>query len=216
MTPGLVRRALKWLAARLALAAAWPAVLTCRIEARVRPGAEGVFETWTHVFAILPGRPGMYLRRAFYMGALRYCAPDCYIGFGVLFAHREARVEEGVQIGPYAVIGMAHLRSGTLVGTRASLLSGSAQHEWRPEGGWSPSDLSQFTRIEVGPHAWIGEAAVVMADVGPESVVAAGAVVSSPLPAGVVMAGNPARFVRKRFAEAPRGSGVADGVEGVA
>jgi acetyltransferase-like isoleucine patch superfamily enzyme len=43
---------------------------------------------------------------------------------------------------------------------------------------------------------WIGEAAVVMADIGRSSTVAAGAVVSSCVPPGIVVAGNPARFVR--------------------
>jgi serine acetyltransferase len=42
---------------------------------------------------------------------------------------------------------------------------------------------------------------VIMADVGPRCMVAAGAVVAAPLPEGVMVAGNPARFVRRITSE---------------
>ena len=54
------------------------------------------------------------------------------------------------------------------------------------------------TRVRIGQGAWIGSAAVVMADVGRNSVVGAGAVVTKPLPDDVVAAGVPARVVRTR------------------
>ena len=47
-----------------------------------------------------------------------------------------------------------------------------------------------------GPRApW---SAVVMADVGPNAIVGAGAVVTEPIPASVVAAGVPARVIRQR------------------
>ncbi len=180
----------------LALALVSPAALTCWVEERIAPYAEGVFGFWTHIFAILPGAPGLFLRRAFYRLTLRRCAIEFFIGFGALFFHRQVLVEEGVYIGPYAVVGCARLRRGCLIGTRANLLSGSAQHEMRDDGRWAASERSRFVEIEIGEHAWIGEAATVMADVGAGSVVAAGSVVSAAVPVAVVVAGNPARFVR--------------------
>ena len=188
----------------VALALVFPAALTCWIEAWLRPGAEAAFGFWTNVFALLPGPPGMFLRRAFYRLTLERCAIEFFIGFGALFFHRQVLVEDGVYIGPYAVVGCARLRKGCLVGTRANLLSGSAQHEVRNDGGWAASDRSRFVQIEIGEHAWIGEAATVMADVGAGSVVSAGAVVSAAVPASVVVAGNPARFVRSLDTNRPR------------
>jgi acetyltransferase-like isoleucine patch superfamily enzyme len=52
--------------------------------------------------------------------------------------------------------------------------------------------------VHVGEGAWIGSAAVVMADVGSHSIVGAGAVVTRPLPDFVVAAGVPARVIRSR------------------
>ena len=196
--------AIKAMINAIALALVFPAALTCWIEERLSPDAEGAFGFWAHIFAILPGPPGLFLRRAFYSLALRQCAIEFSIGFGALFFHRQVIVEEGVYIGPYAVVGCARLRKGCLIGTRVNLLSGSAQHEIRSDGGWAASDRSRFIEIEIGEHAWIGEAATVMADVGAGSVVAAGAIVSAAVPAAVVVAGNPARFVRSLETNQPR------------
>jgi acetyltransferase-like isoleucine patch superfamily enzyme len=56
------------------------------------------------------------------------------------------------------------------------------------------------TLVRIGEGAWIGSAAVVMADVGRHSVVGAGSVVTKPIPDGVVAAGVPARVIRQRSA----------------
>jgi acetyltransferase-like isoleucine patch superfamily enzyme len=52
--------------------------------------------------------------------------------------------------------------------------------------------------VRIGTGCWIGSAAVVMADVGRNTVVGAGAVVTRPLPDWVVAVGAPARPVRER------------------
>ena len=55
-------------------------------------------------------------------------------------------------------------------------------------------------RVRIGAGAWIGSAAIVMADVGRDSVVGAGAVVTRSVPDRVVAAGVPARVVKRRDA----------------
>lgn len=55
--------------------------------------------------------------------------------------------------------------------------------------------------MRFGTRAWVGSAAVVMADVDRDTVVCAGAVVTKPLPDAVVAAGVPARVLRSRRAE---------------
>jgi acetyltransferase-like isoleucine patch superfamily enzyme len=53
-------------------------------------------------------------------------------------------------------------------------------------------------RVRIGAGSWIGSNAVVLADVGRDTVVAAGAVVTRPLPDRVIAAGVPARVLRSR------------------
>lgn len=194
-------RVVKATANGVAVCLALPPAVTCWIEETLTPNGEGLFNFWTHVLALLPGQPGMFLRRGFYRLTLASCGARLSVSFGAFSVHRGSRVEDEVYIGPYAVIGRARLRTGCLIGTRASLLSGSTQHEWDEHGRLTPTG-GALQEIEIGEQTWIGEAATVMADIGGGSLVSAGAVVSAPVPAGVVVAGNPARFVRRLRPEA--------------
>ena len=161
-----------------------------------------VYAFWTHVFACIPGYPGMLLRRAFYRWTLERCAGDVTIEFGALITQSRAALGRGVYVGPYALIGWADVGAHTLVGSRASLLSGGNQHHWSPDG-WTPTEPTSLAQIVIGSRTWIGEGAILMANVGSGCMVAAGAVVSAGVPDGVMVAGNPARFVR-RVATSPR------------
>lgn len=171
-------------------------VLMCALERSLRPMGEGVFAFWGQVLAVAPGLPGVFLRRAYYRQTLEHCDRRVFIGFGVLFAQRNTIVEEDVYIGPYALIGCACLRRGCLVGSRVSVLSGGALHERTADGRWTPFDRARLQRVEVGEHAWIGEGAILMADVGRGAMVAAGSVAAGAVRENTLVAGNPSRFVR--------------------
>jgi acetyltransferase-like isoleucine patch superfamily enzyme len=190
----------------LAFALVWPAAACCQIERALFPANEGMFLFWAHVFALVPGLPGVFLRRAFYRQTLERCGKDVHIGFGAYFTNRAAVVEPNVYIGPYALIGSAILRRNCLIGSRASLLSGGQLHVMDEHGNWGPADRSRMQQIEIGEHAWLGEGALVMANVGARAMVAAGAVVSTAVPERVMVAGNPARFVRKLVPPAAPGA----------
>ena len=170
-----------------------PCVWTCALDGR---RGDAVYTWWAQLFAIVPGPPGVVARRAFYRLALAETSGTFYISFGAMFAHRHASIEDGVYVGPFAMVGNSRLRRGCLIGTRAGIISGSALHGIGSDGRRQPTDASKLRTVEIGEDAWIGEGALVMSDIGRAATIAAGAVVSNPVPAGVVMAGNPARFIR--------------------
>ena len=181
----------------VALIAVAPLALTARLEALVRPSAEGWYLAWAQLLAGAPGYPGVYLRRAYYRWTLESCSPRSTIGYGAIFTHRQASIGAHVYVGPYALVGCATLEPGCLIGSRASLTSGPSLHDLDKEGRWMATDRRRLQRIRIGAHAWIGEGAIVMADIGRGAMVAAGGVVSSPVKEGVLVAGNPARYVRQ-------------------
>jgi acetyltransferase-like isoleucine patch superfamily enzyme len=185
----------------LSLIATSVAAATCW-RGRTPASSDLVYSFWTHVFAQIPGYPGMLLRRAFYRWTLQRCAADVTIEFGALITQRRAALGPGVYVGPYALVGWADIGAHTLVGSRASLLSGGNQHKWSSDG-WTPTGPTSLAQIVIGSRTWIGEGAILMANVGSGCMVAAGAVVSAGVPDGVMVAGNPARFVRRVAAEAP-------------
>jgi virginiamycin A acetyltransferase len=89
-------------------AVALPAAM-CALEAALSPAGDVVFSFWAQTFAMLPGLPGVSLRRAFYKLTLDECADSFFIGFGALFSHRHSKIEQDAYVGPYAVIGSAWL-----------------------------------------------------------------------------------------------------------
>ena len=174
-----------------------PAAAMCAAEAKLGPRAETVFSAWAQTFALVPGLVGVFLRRAFYRLTLDACGSSFWIGFGAMFSHRAATIEQDVYVGPYAILGSCRLGRGCLIGSRASILSGGSLHALDASGRWAATDLNRLHRVEIGPYAWIGEASVIIADVGASAMVAAGSVVSSAVPAHTMVGGNPARFVRR-------------------
>jgi acetyltransferase-like isoleucine patch superfamily enzyme len=179
------------------LALVAPCALSCWLGDHLTSDEESIFRFWAHVFSILPGKSGMFLRRAYYRLTLDRCASNFYVGFGALFTHRNAIVEKDAYIGTYALVGSAHLGKGCLIGSRASLLSGTQQHALDQNGHWGPCDKTRLRQIKIGDYAWIGEGAIIMASIGEGTMVAAGAVVEQDARGGILLAGNPSRFVRK-------------------
>jgi virginiamycin A acetyltransferase len=154
----------------------------------------------TQLLSLVPGLPGQYLRRALLARVLRGgCAPSAVIEFGVLFSQVDARIDERVYIGPRCSLGHVHLERNVLLAAGVHVPSGPHTHS---------TDLSvpmhdqpgSLRMVRIGAGSWIGSNAVVLADVGRDTIVGAGAVVTRPLPDRVIAAGVPARIVKRRDA----------------
>lgn len=192
-----MRKLLKLTINKLAQLIALPFALTCWLETLFSKHMEVIFVFWTNVFALLPGLPGVFLRRGFYSLTLDKCSLDCHIGFGSFFCHRDSIVEDNVYIGNYCSIGSAFIGQNSLIGSRSCLLSGSGQHVHNDETGvWEAFSADNKRQIQIGKNVWIGEAAVLMANIGEGSQIAAGAVIANDTKAYVLLAGNPARFIK--------------------
>jgi acetyltransferase-like isoleucine patch superfamily enzyme len=103
------------------------------------------------------------------------------------------RLARNVSMGVYCVIGHATIGAGTRLASRVSVPSGKRQHL---DDAGSLSDDNRFERVTIGPGCWIGEGAILLADVGERCIVSAGAVVIKPVGAGCVVGGNPARVLK--------------------
>lgn len=144
------------------------------------------------LFSLLPGRLGVFLRRAFYRLVLAECAPDVCLSFGVIVSDPRAKFASGVYIGPYSIVGRVSLRENVVVASQVSLLSGLKQHSVG-----QASEDGVFQAITIGEESWVGERSVVGADVGSFSVIGAGSVVVKPVGDKQVVAGNPAKLIKE-------------------
>jgi virginiamycin A acetyltransferase len=190
------RRAFKWLGNLAALSFAALPALCSNLEVRLW-GGDSLLALFGQAFAVAPGLPGKYLRRAYYYLTLKSCSLTCDLGFLSYCNDRRTCIGEGVYVGCGVSLGAVSLGAGSLIGSRASILSGAHQHRFGPDGKLTPFDRSTAALTRVGEQTWIGEGAILMADVGSRCIVAAGSVVATPVPDGCKVGGNPARFIGK-------------------
>jgi acetyltransferase-like isoleucine patch superfamily enzyme len=201
-TLAVVKSVLKGLGIAVGLAVVALPALTCRAEAWLS-GRDDIFVFWGQFFALSPGLPGKYLRKCFYFLTLRSCSLRCDLGFLSYFSDRRCEVGRGAYVGFGVSVGLASLGDGCLVGNRSSIINGGWQHTLGSDGRLTPFDPSSAPRVRIGEETWIGEGAIVMADVGSRCIVGAGSVLSVPVPDGCLVAGNPARFIRRLVDNTP-------------
>ena len=185
------RQFLKRLVFGVCLVAVLPMILAVRIEDRFR--GDAVFVSLNQLLALVPGFIGTYLRAAYYYGSLEECSWQVHIGFGSVFTHRGASIGKHVSMGAYCIVGHACIGDHVMMASRISIPSGRRQHV--DESGRLSAE-PRFEKVGIGRGSWIGEGAIIMADVGEHSIVSAGAVVVNDMPRSSLVAGNPAVVVK--------------------
>lgn len=169
----------------------------------LRPISRGdeLFAAFSQTLSLIPGLVGSYLRIAFYRCVMKQCASDSFIGFGSLFSHQGTELHSGIYIGPQCNIGLSVIHRNCLLGSGVHLLSGKNQHRFddpdkpiRLQGG-------KFTKISLGENTWVGNGAIIMANVGRDCIIGAGSVVTEDIPPGSIVVGNPGKVVRNRNPE---------------
>jgi acetyltransferase-like isoleucine patch superfamily enzyme len=130
------------------------------------------------------------------------------VEFGTLFSQADTEIDENVYVGPHCHLGLVHLERDVLLAAGVHIPSGPETHGTARLDTPIREQPGRPVKVRIGAGAWIGSAAGVMADVGRDTVVAAGAVVTKPLPDRVVAGGVPARVLKHR--DGPAGAAEAD------
>lgn len=188
---------LQLLANGLALLLVLPAFGLYQLGRRLL-GPEKAFAGWSQAFSLVPGLSGVYLRRAFYRLVLPRCAPGCCIGFGTVFSHPTAEVGRSAYVGLYCCLGDVTLEDDVLLGSHVSVMNGKGQHGIDRLDVPIREQPGVWPRITIGRDSWVGDRAVVLADIGKHCVIGAGSVVTKPVPDYAIAVGSPARVVRYR------------------
>lgn len=153
---------------------ALPALLAGRI------GWDGPFQFGARLLSLLPGRSGQYLRAGFYAGTLAYCPCDVAVGFLAFIESPMVRLGHGVYIGSFSTVGLSVIEDNVLIASRVVVGS---------------SRMPASAPVHIGASSWIGESALVLADVGQEATIGAGCVVTQDVPDAGMAVGNPVRLL---------------------
>jgi virginiamycin A acetyltransferase len=154
-------------------------------------------------FSLVPGRTGVFLRRAYYRMTLPKCGDDFSIEFLSWIAHRRSSIGKNVYVGANCILGTVEIEKDVLIGSHVNVLSGRNQHGFEETDVPLARQKGVFTMTRIGENSWIGNGCIVMADVGTMSVVGAGSVVVNSIPDNVVAVGSPARAIRQRELATP-------------
>lgn len=197
-----MRRLLKQLVFAFGVLLVLPAWLSFLVK-RALVGPDRAVMSSTQTLSLIPGLLGQVMRRAFLWLVLDACATSVTVEFGTTFSKVAARLGENVYVGPGCSLGDVILEQNVLLAPLVHIPSGPDTH------GTARLDIpirdqpGSLRTVRIGEGTWIGTGAIVLDDVGPNSVVAAGAVVTAPVPPYVVVGGVPARVIKDRRGVTP-------------
>lgn len=159
---------------------------------------EIAFQGISQLMSLMPGLIGNHIRKGFYWLSLNKCSPECTISFGTLFSSPNCEIGRYVYIGANCMISDSIIEDNVLIGSNVHILSGKYTH------GFSTVDVpirlqkSSRTTVRIGEDTWVGNGAIIMANVGKKCIIGAGSIVTKEIEDYSVAVGNPARVIKKR------------------
>ena len=166
-------------------------------------GKRKAFGMVTQTVSLVPGLTGEWFRRAFLQWVTSMRLKNCCLSFGTTFSDPRVRIGEGAYLGKGCDIGYADIGRNCVIGSGVHILSGLNQHGFEHVEIPIKDQPGQFIKISIGEDTWIGNGAIIAADIGKKCVVGAGSVVVKPIADFAVAAGNPARVIRFRKISGP-------------
>ncbi|WP_339722075.1 acyltransferase [uncultured Paraglaciecola sp.] len=160
---------------------------------------DAVLSSYSQLLSLMPGKLGVYLRAGFYRFVLTHCSPDAVVSFLVLFSQADTEIAEGVYLGAQCNIGRCSIGKNTLLGSGVNVMSGKGQHNFDDLEQPIKDQGGHFEKISIGENCWLGNGAMIMANIGDGCIVGAGSVVINDMPAQSIIAGNPAKVIKSRL-----------------
>jgi acetyltransferase-like isoleucine patch superfamily enzyme len=159
------------------------------------------FRQISEFLSIIPFSAGKKIRFEFYKRTLMACGRDVTFHFGTVLNYKNITIGDRVSLGRYNSLGMVDMGSDIMTADSCIFLSGRNTHRFDSLEVPINKQGDARRRITIGNDVWVGASSIVMESVGNGCVIGAGAVVTRPVEQLSVVAGNPARVIRKRGAQ---------------
>lgn len=159
--------------------------------------SKDLFAGQAQLLSLIPGKIGSYLRVAYYYMTIQKSHLEGFIGYGTYLTNPEVEIGHRVYIGAYNIIGIVSIKDHATIASHVSILSGKQQHGYKEIDKPIQEQKGTFKRIHIGENCWIGNGAILMADIGRQNVIAAGSVIANHTGDYEIWAGNPAIMIKK-------------------
>ena len=156
------------------------------------------FVTGGRLLALVPGKIGVIWRGAWYRQTLSACGEGLYVDWMAAIRTPKTTIGTNVFIGTFCWIGWAHIGNDVMFGGHVTVLSGARHHDFHRIDIPMTAQQVHLSPVCIDSNVWIGNGAIIMADVAEGNVVGAGAVVNKTFEARSIIAGAPARPVGRR------------------
>lgn len=156
------------------------------------------YKTLTIILSFIPGKLGNYVRKTFYKLTLKKLGSDFRIDFGSYIVYPDVEIGDRVTIEEYCTISKCKIGNDVIFAAKVSTLSGKNHHYVDDLSKTFYNSGGEIKKIELENNLWIGTHAVILEDVASGTVIGAGAVVTKKFEENSIIAGVPARLIRKR------------------
>ena len=174
-----------------------PVMILYKIETWLL-NTEEPFVGASQFLSLIPGLFGNLMRLCFYEKTLKKIGPNSSIFFGTIITHCTAQIGDYVFIATNCTIGTATIGDNVLISSNVDIISGRHQHGAADANKPMREQGTSLRMIFIGDDSWIGNSAVIMANIGKHCIIGAGSVVVHDIPDYSVAVGNPARVIRTR------------------
>ena len=157
------------------------------------------FRTTSEALSLIPFLFGVIIREAYYRTVLKSCGHNLVVSLGTVFHYQDISVGENVLIGIHSTVHHCDIGNDVLIGDGCRLLSGSRQHDFNRVDIPIAMQNGLMKKIRIGNDVWIGSNSVVMEDIEDGCIIGSGSVVNKRMGRYSIVAGNPARVLRKRM-----------------
>jgi virginiamycin A acetyltransferase len=159
--------------------------------------SELLFAYGSQAIAMVPSLIGSWARVFYYWATIDSIQLDSVIGFGTILASTKIRAKR-VIIGDYAIVGYSEIGQDVVIASRVSVIAGGHQHNFSDPTKGVLEVVPIFECIHLGEQSFLGEASIIMANIGERCIIGAGSVVVKDIPPYSLAVGNPARVVKSR------------------
>lgn len=187
------KRTVRFIALIVALPIYFVYSIVCLVSSK-----DQAFAGFAQFLSLFPGISGSYLRVGFYRLAMQKCQEELFIGFGTLFSQQQTELFHGVYIGSQSNIGKCRIEKNALLGSGVHIMSGKGQHNFTEMNTPIREQGGVFESVTIGENSWVGNGALIMANIGKQCIIGAGSVVINDIPDYSIAAGNPAKIIKTR------------------